>query len=82
MKRYLETKGQALCGWLAVMRVYHGQPWGWLEAVWIGVWWRYYCPRPVIDDWTARACANSGNCGCNNLDRYAHPSAHRGEVAK
>lgn len=55
MKRWFETKGHALCWWLAVMRVDHGQPWGWLETAWTTIWWRYYCPRPVIDDWTARA---------------------------
>jgi hypothetical protein len=70
MRRWIEVRGQALCTWLAVMRVYHGQPWGWLEAAWVGIWWRYYCPRPAIDDWTARACFKSGNCGCNNADRF------------
>jgi hypothetical protein len=70
MKRWLETKGHALCIWLAVMRVYHGQPWGWLETAWTGIWWRYYCPYPTIDDWTARACFKSGNCGCSSGDRF------------
>jgi hypothetical protein len=73
MKRWLETRGQRLCAWLAVMRVDHGQPWGWLESAWIGIWWRYYCPRPCIDDWTARACFKAGHCGCNNADRFRDP---------
>lgn len=70
MKCWMEKKGQSLCIWLAVMRVYHGQPWGWLENIWISIWWRYYCPRPVINDWSAKACVNSGNCGCDNQRRY------------
>lgn len=74
MKRWFETKGQTFCVWLAVMRVDHGQPWGWLETAWISVWWRYYCPRPWLDhDWTARACVEGGHCGCNNQVHYAAP---------
>lgn len=34
------------------------------------LWFRYYCPRPVIDDPSAKACVRSGNCGCDNYDRY------------
>lgn len=75
MRRWFEIRGQALCTWLAVMRVYHGQPWGWLEAAWVAVWWRYYCPRPLLDDWTARACVNGGCCGCDNQRHYAGPPA-------
>jgi hypothetical protein len=37
MKRWLEMQGQHLCIWLAVMRVHHGQPWGWLESLWVGI---------------------------------------------
>lgn len=27
---------------------------------------RYYCPRPIGKDKTARACIAAGNCGCDN----------------
>lgn len=39
---------------------------GWLEAL----YYRYYCPRPVIDNPSARACVRAGNCGCDNAPRY------------
>lgn len=77
MKRWLEIRGQRLCMWLACMRVDHGQPWGWFETAWVAIWWRHYCPRPVIADWTARACFESGNCGCDNADRFRE--AHEGQ---
>jgi hypothetical protein len=81
MKRWLETQGYALCVNLAVLRVCRGWPIGWLENVWAAIWYRYYCPRPAINDWTARACVNAGYCGCNNHDRYAPPPANRGGEA-
>jgi hypothetical protein len=34
------------------------------------VYYRYYCPRPVIDNPSARACVRAGKCGCDNAARY------------
>lgn len=28
--------------------------------------YRFRCPYPTIEDRSARACINSGNCGCDN----------------
>ena len=43
----------------------------WLELhfprIWGVTYARYYCPRPIIKDRTARACIAAGHCGCNNL---------------
>ena len=42
----------------------------WLELhfprIWAATYARYYCPRPIIDDKTARACIDAGQCGCDN----------------
>jgi hypothetical protein len=73
MKRWFETQGYELCFRLAVMRTDHGQPWGWLEGLWSGIWYRYYCPYPKQGNWRARACADADCCGCSNLDRYGTP---------
>lgn len=67
MKRRLETLGYVLCFKLATLRVDRGWPWGWVEIVWTGIWYRYYCPYPIGDhEWTARACIKAGWCGCTN----------------
>lgn len=72
MKRWLETQGYALCFKLAALR--RGKPFGGLEKLWAGIWYRYYCPHPILGhDNTARACNNAGCCGCLNLDRYGTP---------
>lgn len=71
MRRWLERCGYGLCFTLAFWRVCKHWPVSWVEHAWTWVWYRYYCPYPVVDEWTARACVRSGNCGCNNLDRYA-----------
>lgn len=42
-----------------------------LRDWWASIWYRYYCPRPIIDDPTAKACVRSGCCGCDNQGRYA-----------
>lgn len=78
MKRWLEKQGYAFGYWLAVKATYRQGRWRRLELIWNAVWWRYYCPRPVIDDWSVRACIMSCNCGCSNLDRYAMAPADRG----
>lgn len=78
MKRWLEKQGYILCTTLAVWRVCNGWPVAWLENIWTGIWYRYYCPRPVVDDWTARACVCACQCGCSNLDRYAAHSSTDG----
>jgi hypothetical protein len=67
MKRWLETKGQGLCMWLAVMRVYHGQPWGWLETAWVGVWWRWDIIRAILKAVESAQPASQ------------HPSQNRGQ---
>lgn len=50
-------------------------PWRLLLLTQFGMWfqgilYRYRCPRPIIDDPTARACVLAGKCGCDNQDRY------------
>lgn len=44
----------------------------WLELhfprIWGQTYARYYCPRPISEDKTARACIAAGHCGCNNRD--------------
>ncbi len=40
------------------------------QFVWCQIWYRYRCPVPIIDDHSARACAESGYCGCDNKRRY------------
>lgn len=37
-----------------------------------GVLYRYVCPRPIIDNPTARACVLAGKCGCDNQSLYPH----------
>jgi hypothetical protein len=41
----------------------------WVPYIVAPILFRWYCPRPVLDDWTARACVRAGVCGCNNQDR-------------
>ncbi len=42
----------------------------WLEVnfprIWAATYSRYYCPRPILKNKTARACIAAGYCGCNN----------------
>lgn len=45
----------------------------WIASIVARVWFRWYCPVPLSDDWTARRCIADGNCGCNN--RLAPTSA-------
>jgi hypothetical protein len=52
-----------------------GPAWRWLADCWATLWFRHYCPYPVIEDRTARACVECGQCGCNNLDRYSPQAA-------
>lgn len=60
MRRAIEKFMYGLC-W---------HPIGWIRNAVASIWYHYYCPRPIIDDWTARACNMAGNCGCNNQVRY------------
>lgn len=49
----------------------------WLQGILIRsqllqrLFFRYYCPYPILEDRSARACVEAGKCGCNNQDRYA-----------
>ena len=70
MRRWLETRGYIFCNQLAVWRVCNRWPVAWLENIWTGIWYRYYCPRPVIANWTARACVEGCHCGCENQRFY------------
>lgn len=45
-----------------------GRP-NWLRDKWGDIWFRFYCPRPVIENPTARACIAAGECGCSNGDQ-------------
>lgn len=47
--------------------------WGssWLSFQWARVWYHFRCPYPVNSDHSARACVESGECGCNNGPRLA-----------
>lgn len=44
----------------------------WISRVVAPIWFHWYCPYPLSDDWTARACVKSGECGCDNKPRYAN----------
>lgn len=70
MRRWLEQRGYDLCATLAIWRVCRGWPVAWLENAWTGIWYRFYCPHPTLDNWTARACVKADCCGCNNLEHY------------
>lgn len=74
MRQLVETIGYKLCWELAFRRVCRHRWWGILERLWTPLWYRYYCPRPVISPWTAKACVRSGNCGCENQKFYALPN--------
>lgn len=69
MRQWIETLGYVLCFRLARLRV-DGWPVAWLENIWTGIWYRYYCPYPIQYPWTARECNDGGLCGCNNQDRF------------
>jgi hypothetical protein len=77
MRRWLETFGYSICFRLAALRVFHGWPVGWLESAWTAIWYRYYCPYPIQDNWTARACVRGGHCGCDNFALYAAEDTKR-----
>ncbi len=38
----------------------------WFSDQWSRIWFRWWCPYPVIADHRAKACVASGNCGCGN----------------
>lgn len=38
----------------------------WISDLWAPIWFRWWCPYPVIADYRAKACIASGNCGCDN----------------
>jgi hypothetical protein len=38
----------------------------WISSAWSRIWYRWYCPCPVIENFTARACIRAGMCGCSN----------------
>lgn len=63
MKRALEEFGYRLTWWF-----YLNHRCEWLGDLWCKIWFRFYCPHPIIDDMTARACIKAGHCGCNNQD--------------
>jgi hypothetical protein len=81
VRKWVETQGYVLCFKLAALRVDWGRPWGWLETLWTGIWYRYYCPYPIQNPWTARSCVEGGLCGCENKRFYngpLHPNGERG----
>lgn len=39
----------------------------WFQTRWL---YRYCCPRPAMDDISAKACVLAGWCGCDNQERY------------
>lgn len=41
----------------------------WIAGIIATVLFRWYCPYPLLDDWTARTCIREGLCGCNNTKR-------------
>lgn len=59
-----------------LMWIAQRMPWRVLYYTRFGVWfqtrllYRYCCPRPIIDDISARACVLAGCCGCDNQERY------------
>jgi hypothetical protein len=64
MIQWLDTIGYRMC-WGS----------GWLAFQWSRIWYHYRCPYPIITDHSARACVESGHCGCSNLDRYSPKSS-------
>jgi hypothetical protein len=42
---------------------------GFLANLAARVLFHWYCPYPLRDDWTARACIKAGDCGCSNSVR-------------
>jgi hypothetical protein len=38
----------------------------WIGNLWSRIWYRWYCPYPIIDDCSVRACIAAGHCGCDN----------------
>jgi hypothetical protein len=61
MRRTLERAMYRLC-WRG----------NWLSDLIAPLWFRWYCPYPLHDDWTARHCLGCGDCGCGNSRREAH----------
>lgn len=55
MRKRFEEWGYALC-WRE----------GRIAGLWARVWYRFYCPYPLTENHSARACIASGNCGCDN----------------
>ena len=67
MRQWIEAQGYAMVYRLAALEGPAGR---WLHDLWAGIWYRYYCPYPIIADNRARACVRAGDCGCSNLARY------------
>jgi len=74
MKRWIEAQGYAMVYRLAGIEGPIGR---WLHDRWAEIWYRYYCPHPIIADNRARACVAAGDCGCSNLGRYAVSNGER-----
>jgi len=66
MRRWLEERGYMLVYKLALSELPGAR---WLHDVWARFWYRHYCPHPIQDNLTARACIDAGTCGCSNLPR-------------
>lgn len=60
MSRWLDDLGYRMC-WKS----------GWLASQWARLWYHYRCPYPISAARSARGCAESGECGCNNGPRLA-----------
>jgi len=69
MKRWFETQGYALVWWLSLRK---GPVARWLHDRWAGYWYRHYCPHPIGNGWTAKACIEAGHCGCENKRTAAY----------
>lgn len=60
MIRWLDDLGYRMC-WKT----------GWLAWQWARLFYHYRCPYPITEARSARKCAESGECGCNNGPRLA-----------
>lgn len=52
----------------------------WIGTIWSAIWYRFYCPYPVLNNPRAKACIAAGACGCNNA-KPAFASAYRKDEA-
>lgn len=58
MKKTLITWGYRIC--------WRGD---WIASAFARIWYRWWCPYPLRDDFRASACIAAGECGCDNDPR-------------